>query len=64
MWRKYIEVNLDGKRIGVYAIALGRLNEPVPLKDYYEEARRCSIEDGLVSADDASKLDFKEVLSA
>jgi len=64
MWNKYIEVILDGKRLGVYAIALGKPNDPVPLKAYYEEARRCAVEDGLVAPDDASLLVFKELGSA
>ena len=51
--------NKTGKVVGSYTINLGGLNYTPSDEEYFSEAWRCAVEDGIVEATERAKYSFK-----
>ena len=51
--------NESGRATGSYTINLSGLNYTPSEKDYFSEAWKCAVEDGIVEADSRGKYSFR-----
>jgi hypothetical protein len=54
-----IDVILEGKLLASYPVALGWINAaPSERGQYIQEARRCALEDGLLTEENSGEAEF------